>query len=186
MSLRVRKDKKVAAAVPLRRSPGKLKYISLQKKKPGRCKKGKKKPKKKAPQKIKKSIWKKKRTRAYHSYWLDCLGLSSSKPDDELVMQFQRKMLFALSEHMSVFPYQPRCLLCCESGYASNSNSVACEICEEWFHGDAYGLNSENKINIIGFRCHVCRKTTPPICPNMVATRADESQMAEMQTGVTT
>ncbi|KAK8345341.1 hypothetical protein V6Z12_A07G141200 [Gossypium hirsutum] len=148
MSLRVRKDKKVAAAVPLRRSPGKLKYISLQKKKPGRCKKGKKKPKKKAPQKIKKSIWKKKRTRAYHSYWLDCLGLSSR--------------------------------------YASNSNSVACEICEEWFHGDAYGLNSENKINIIGFRCHVCRKTTPPICPNMVATRADESQMAEMQTGVTT
>ncbi|XWS71212.1 hypothetical protein CRYUN_Cryun03dG0119300 [Craigia yunnanensis] len=186
MSLRSQKDKKVAAAVPLRRSPRKIKYISIQKKKPGRCKKGKQKPKKKAPTKTKKSTsWQKKRTRAYHSYWLNGLRLSS-KPDDERVMQFQRKKFFAPSEHIAVSPNQPKCLLCCEAGYASNSNYVTCEICEEWFHGDAYGLNTENKSKIIGFRCHVCRKRTPPVCPNMVATRIDEFQLAEMQNSVRT
>ena len=128
MSLRSQKDKKVA--VPLRRSPRKIKYISVQKKKAGGCKKGKQKPKKKAPKKTKKSTsWQKKRTRAYHSYWLNGLRLSS-KPDDERVMQFQRKKFFAPSEHMTASPNQPKCLLCCEAGYASNSNYVACEICE--------------------------------------------------------
>ncbi|XVF19324.1 hypothetical protein REPUB_Repub11eG0100700 [Reevesia pubescens] len=130
MSLRSQKDKKVAAAVPLRRSPRKIKYISVQKKKPGGCKKGKQKSKKKAPKKTKKSTsWQKKRTRAYHSYWLNGLRLSS-KPDDERVMQFQRKMFFAPSEHMAVSADQPKCLLCCEAGYASNSDYLACEICE--------------------------------------------------------
>ncbi|KAA3458919.1 DDT domain-containing protein PTM-like isoform X1 [Gossypium australe] len=173
MSLRSRKDKKGATAVPLRRSPRKIKYISLQKKKPGRCKKGKKKSKKKASKKIKEITWQRKRTRAYHSFWLNGLRLSS-KPNDERVMQFQRKMVFDPSEHKIVSPDPPRCFLCCESGYASNSNYIACEICGEWFHGDAYGLNSGNKSKIIGFRCHVCRKTIPPVCPNMVATRVDE------------
>ncbi|XVF04793.1 hypothetical protein REPUB_Repub05bG0116000 [Reevesia pubescens] len=181
MSLCSQKDKKVATGVPLRRSPRKIKYISVQKKKPGRCKKGKQKSKKKAPKKTNKSMsWQKKRTRAYHSYWLNGLRLSC-KPDDERLIQFQRKMFFAPSEHMTVSPNQPKCLLCCEAEYASNSNYVACEICEEWFHGDAYGLNSENKSKIIGFRCHVCRKRTPPVCPNMVATRIDESQLAEVR-----
>ncbi|KAE8712190.1 DNA binding,zinc ion binding,DNA binding, putative isoform 2 [Hibiscus syriacus] len=184
MSLRSQKDKKVAAAVPLRRSPRNIKYITLQKKKPGGCKKGKRKPKK-APKKIKEISWQKKRTRAYRSYWLNGLQLSS-KPNDERVMQFQRKMVFAPSEHMTVTPDPPRCLLCCESGYASNSNYIACEICEEWFHGDAYGLNSEKESKIIGFRCHVCRNTTPPLCLNMVAKRVDESQLAELQNGVST
>ncbi|GMI94647.1 DDT-PHD PROTEIN3 [Hibiscus trionum] len=179
MSLRLQKDKKVAAAVPLRRSPRKIKYVTLQKKKPGRCKKGKKKSKKKAPKKIKEISWQKKRTKAYSSYWLNGLRLSS-KPDDERVMQFQRKMFFAPSEHMAVTPDPPRCLLCCESGYGSNSNYIACEICEEWFHGDAYGLDSVKKSKIIGFRCHVCRKTTPPLCPK----RVDESELAELQNGV--
>ncbi|KAK8655162.1 hypothetical protein V6N13_107752 [Hibiscus sabdariffa] len=159
MSPRLRKDKKVAVAVPLRRSPRKIKLISLQKKKAGRCKKGKKKSKKKAHKKIKEISWQKKRTRAYHSYWLNGLRFSS-KPDDERVMQFQRKMVFAPPEHKTVTPDPPRCLLCRESGNASNSKYIACEICEEWFHGDAYGLNSENKSKIIGFRCHVCRKTS--------------------------
>ncbi|XWS52571.1 hypothetical protein CRYUN_Cryun11dG0082300 [Craigia yunnanensis] len=186
MSLRSQKGKKVAAGVPLRRSPRKIKYISVQKKKPGGCKKGKQKSKKKAPKKTEKSTsWQKKRTRAYHSYWLNGLRMSS-KPDDERVMQFQRKKLFASSELMTVSINQPKCLLCCEAGYASNSNYVACEICDEWFHGDAYGLNSENKSKIIGFRCHVCRERTPPVCPNMVAMRIDESQLAEMQNSVRT
>ena len=74
-------EKKKTAAVPLRRSPRKIKYVSVQKKKAGGCKKGKQKPKKKAPRKTRKSTsWRKKRTRAYHSYWLNGLRLSS-KPD---------------------------------------------------------------------------------------------------------
>ena len=130
MSLQSQKGKKVAAGVPLRRSPRKIKYISVQKKKPGGCKKGKQKSKKKAPKKTKQSTsWQKKRTRAYHSYWLNGL-LLSTKPDDERVMQFQRKTFFAHSEHRTVSITQPKCRLCCEAGYASNSNYVACEICE--------------------------------------------------------
>ncbi|XVE78945.1 hypothetical protein DITRI_Ditri14bG0018800 [Diplodiscus trichospermus] len=186
MSLRSHKDKKVAAGVPLRRSPRKVKYFSVQKKKPGGRKKGKHKSKKRAPKKTKKSTsWQKKRTGAYHSYWLNGLQLSN-KPDDERVMVFQTKRFFALSEHMTISINRPKCRLCCEAGYLSNSNYLACEICEEWFHGDAYGLNSENKSKIIGFRCHVCLKRTAPVCPNMVAMRMDESQSAEMQNSVRT
>ncbi|KAK8995164.1 hypothetical protein V6N11_069611 [Hibiscus sabdariffa] len=84
--------------------------------------------------------------------------------------------MYSAPGHTTVSPDQPRYLLCCGSGYASNSYYVACEICEEWFHGDAYGVSSENISKIIGFSCQVCSKTTAPVCPNMVATRVDESQ----------
>ena len=51
----------------------------------------------------------------------------------------------------------------------------------EWFHGEAFGLASENIDKLIGFRCHVCRKTEPPLCPHLVVVKTDVSQLPEAQ-----
>lgn len=37
----------------------------------------------------------------------------------------------------------------------------------DWFHGDAFGLTLDNARQLIGFKCHVCRDRTAPICPHM-------------------
>ena len=55
----------------------------------------------------------------------------------------------------------------------------------EWFHGDAFGLDAENINKLIGFRCHVCLKKTPPICPH-AATTSHEVEIAEAQNDVGT
>lgn len=47
----------------------------------------------------------------------------------------------------------------------------------EWFHGDAFGLNPENIDKLIGFRCHVCRKRDPPICPHVLTVKSEVSQL---------
>lgn len=44
-----------------------------------------------------------------------------------------------------------------------------------WFHGDAFGLNAENVSNLIGFKCHNCRKRTPPVCPHFHSMTSDET-----------
>lgn len=41
----------------------------------------------------------------------------------------------------------------------------------EWFHADAFGLDVEKSDKLIGFRCHVCRKSTPPVCPQVSTKR---------------
>lgn len=42
-----------------------------------------------------------------------------------------------------------------------------------WFHGDAFGLD-QTKIDIlIGFRCHICRKRLPPVCPHQMNQKPD-------------
>ena len=51
----------------------------------------------------------------------------------------------------------------------------------DWFHGDAFGVHTENIDKLIGFRCHTCRESTPPVCPQSVITRTDMSQLAEVQ-----
>lgn len=47
----------------------------------------------------------------------------------------------------------------------------------EWFHGDAFGLNPENIDKLVGFRCHVCRKRDPPICPHVLTVKSEVSQL---------
>lgn len=50
-----------------------------------------------------------------------------------------------------------------------------------WFHGDAFGLD-QTKIDIlIGFRCHICRKRMPPICPHQMNQKADTLEVSEVQ-----
>ncbi|GAV75423.1 PHD domain-containing protein/DDT domain-containing protein [Cephalotus follicularis] len=182
-----RSDNKVVAGVPLRRSPRKVKFVLAEKKGKLKCQKGKGKFEKgiqkykKTPRKPKKGThWQKKRTITYHSYWLNGL-LLSRKPDDKRVLQFRRKRFFAASECLTVSLDLPRCLLCCELEYKSTLNYIACEICEEWFHGDAYGLVVENISKLIGFRCHACRNKTPPVCPLMLATRTDGYELPKEQ-----
>ncbi|KAJ6424799.1 hypothetical protein OIU84_025552 [Salix udensis] len=53
-------------------------------------------------------------------------------------------------------------------------------MCGEWFHGDAFGLDAENINKLIGFRCHMCLKKTPPICPHAAAT-SHEFEIGEVQ-----
>ncbi|KAL5831783.1 hypothetical protein ACOSQ4_017137 [Xanthoceras sorbifolium] len=184
----VQSQNKNIPAVPLRRSTRKVKFVLAQNKNTGGRKKGKQKTKKKTSKKPKKeprkgTSWRKKRTQACYSYWLNGL-LLSRKPNDERVMQFRTKKFFASSEHLTIVLDQPKCCLCCESGCMLTSDYIACEICGEWYHGDAYGLNAENICMLIGFRCHVCRKRTPPVCPHRISVGSVGSHLVETQDNV--
>lgn len=126
--VRTQNDKKIAA-VPLRRSTRKVKFVSVQNEKRRGRKKGKQKSKKNTSKKPTKVIsLRKKRTRAYYSYWLNGL-LLSRKPGDERVMQFRVKKFYAASERLTDILDLPKCYLCCEAEYKSSSNYIACEIC---------------------------------------------------------
>ncbi|KAJ0084475.1 hypothetical protein Patl1_29478 [Pistacia atlantica] len=126
--LRSKNDKQIAS-VPLRRSTRKIKFVSVPIKKRVGRKKGKQKTKKKISRKPKKDpSWRKQRTQAYYSYWLNGL-LLSRKPDDERVMLFRKKFFFDSSENLTDVLDKPKCYLCCDAGYTSTSNFIACEIC---------------------------------------------------------
>ncbi|XP_038709113.1 DDT domain-containing protein PTM-like isoform X1 [Tripterygium wilfordii] len=161
-------NKKIVAGITLRRSPRKNKYVSFQNKKPRGRKKGKQVRARRGNFKESKkdASRRKKRTQAYYSYWVNGLCFSR-KPDDERLMVFRSKILLAPSEHITVNLDQHKCHLCGGGGYTSTSNYIACELCGEWFHGEAFGLNMENVSLLIGFRCHVCLKRTSPVCPHM-------------------
>lgn len=183
--VRSQNSKNIPASVPLRRSPRKAKCLSLQNKKVEERRKGKqiksKKTTFKKPKKPKRSTsWRKKRSHIYHSYWLNGL-LLSRKPNDERVIHFREKNIHSSSEKLSVTLDQPKCHLCCEARCTSTLSYIACEICGEWFHGDAFGLTPENIDNLIGFRCHLCCKRTPPICPHVLDVKSDVSQLIEAQ-----
>ncbi|KAJ7964054.1 DDT domain-containing protein PTM-like [Quillaja saponaria] len=166
--VRSQNNKKALPTVPLRRSARKAKCLALQNKNIGGRRKGKLTKYKKAtieePQRC--TSQRKKRTQVYHSYWLNGL-LFSRKKNDERIMLFTEKKQLAFAEHLSVTLDQPRCHLCREAGHTSSLTYVPCQICGEWFHGDAFGLNIENINQLIGFSCHVCRKKAAPICPHM-------------------
>ncbi|KAJ6299500.1 hypothetical protein OIU76_020464 [Salix suchowensis] len=170
---------KKVTVVPLRRSARKAKQKALQNKKALGCKRGRPaKSKKGANKKPKKdTTLHRKRTDTYYSYWLNGL-LLSRKPDDERLKHFREKRYIAQSD--SVIDDQPKCHLCGEAGSTSISNYISCEMCGEWFHGDAFGLDAENINKLIGFRCHMCLKKTPPICPHAAAT-SHEFEIGEVQ-----
>ncbi|KAF5930303.1 hypothetical protein HYC85_031176 [Camellia sinensis] len=184
------KNRKIAVVLPLRRSARKAKCVTLQNKKVGGRKKGKGKgkangkakqikPRKEISKKPKEGTWKKKRTPVYHTYWLSGL-LLSRKPNDERVMHFRSKKLIAPSEHITAIHGEPKCCLCCEQEFSLTLNYVGCEICGDWFHGDAFGLGVENIDNLIGFKCHKCRDRTPPICPHFHRKTIDEDLLVEL------
>ncbi|XP_058199224.1 DDT domain-containing protein PTM [Rhododendron vialii] len=175
------KNKKDTVVLPLRRSARRIQIVSLPTKKVGgrKKKKGRQiKPKKEISKKPKKCTWQKKRTGIYHSYWLNGL-LLSRKPNDDRVENFRSKVLLAHCDQLSDVVDQPKCSLCREQEFSSMLNYVGCEICGDWFHGDAIGLGVENISNLIGFRCHECRNREPPVCPHLHSSKTDRTQSGE-------
>lgn len=177
--VRSQNNPKVAVDVPPRRSARKVKYKSMQTIKFGACKKGRQiKSKNWTSKRAKKgTCWQKKRTQVYHAYWLNGLQLSK-KPNDERVMHFRSRKLF-VSDDLTDGPDQPKCRLCSEGGHTSTFNYIGCEICGDWYHGDAFGLDEQKIGNVIGFRCHECCKRTPPVCPHLQNMRNDETQSGQ-------
>ncbi|KAJ1420637.1 Zinc finger, PHD-type [Sesbania bispinosa] len=182
-----RTNKKIQAIVPLRRSTRKAKSLYMQsqmiggrkkgtqsKKSVGRKKGKQNKSKKVTSQKPKETTIQRKklavtaackqRTKICNSYWLNGLRLSR-KPNDERVMLFKEKKHVVSSKDFSGSLDLPKCCLCCGDG--CTLNYIACEICGDWFHGDAFGLNVEKAKQLIGFKCHVCRDRPAPICPHI-------------------
>ncbi|KAK3005003.1 hypothetical protein RJ639_016120, partial [Escallonia herrerae] len=179
------KDKKKnnSVVVPLRRSTRKVKFVvAPSKKKVGRPKKGKKpKSRKGTSKKPKKGTCQRKRTQMYHTYWLNGLHLTR-KPNDERVMHFRSKKLLAPSERLADTLDQPKCGLCSEPESTSVLSYIRCDICGDWFHGDAFGVGAANIVNLIGFKCHKCCNRIPPPCPNSHARRVDEAQFGGSRT----
>ncbi|CAH2072905.1 unnamed protein product [Thlaspi arvense] len=174
ISVRLKNHKKVVASKPLRRSGRRPKHvIRLQdeSKVPGGSKKRKLETKRGRgrPKKVKQEVSiKSKRTERCFSYWLNGLRLSR-KLGDERVNQFRRESYFIPLENSDSDHDQPKCHLCGSIESESGSTLVACEICKEWYHGDACGINEKNSSMVFGFRCHLCRKQASPTCPHMRA-----------------
>lgn len=176
--------KNVPVVVPLRRSARKAKVVLLPSKKTEGPKKGKQsKSKKVRTKKPKKDNLQKKRAQVYYTYWLNGLQLSR-KPNDERVIHFQSKNYLAPFSQLAAMFSRPKCSLCHEREFTSSLNYICCEICGDWFHGDAFGLKAENINNLIGFKCHKCRNRTPPVCPHFHSTRSDEVQSGELKNDV--
>lgn len=109
-------------------------------------------------------------------YWLNGL-LLSQKPKDERVTLFRSKKLLVLSGELGGAADQPKCSLCGELEYTPTSNYIACEVCGDWFHGDAFGLTAERITKLIGFKCHECRQRNPPFCAHLHATNSKGKQV---------
>ncbi|XP_042483190.1 DDT domain-containing protein PTM-like isoform X2 [Macadamia integrifolia] len=180
------KSKKVLRVGRPKRAVKKVKYASLQSKRLGVRKKGKR-----AQSKIgisNKSVigisWhKRKRTQVYHAYWLNGLRLSR-KVNDKRVIPFKERKLILPSKNSSAANMQYKCCLCNGGSYASTIIYIGCESCEDWFHGDAFGLTEEKLGSILGFKCHKCRQRNPPLCPHLQDTIVqlhDVKKDAEMQ-----
>ncbi|KAK6925566.1 Zinc finger, PHD-finger [Dillenia turbinata] len=175
--------KNAPPGVPLRRSSRIVQYMALQKKKVDERSKGKKPKRKKGKSKksVKRSAWQKKRTQIHHPFWLNGLQFSR-KPNDERTLHFRKKQVIFPSDHMDVTVDTPKCQLCCEFNSISTSTYICCEFCKGWFHGDAYGVNAESIVNIIGFRCHLCCNRNPPVCPKMENTTQSKVENNSLST----
>lgn len=176
----IAKNKKGPVVIPLRRSPRKAKCVSLQNKKIRAHKRGKQnKATTGASKKRLKSTWQKKRTQSHPIYWLNGLHVSK-KPNDERLLLFKSKNLLVLSGDSTAVADKPRCVLCCEQEFSPMLNYIACELCGDWFHGDALDLKMEQVDRLIGFKCHNCLKRNPPCCPHLDATKTEGAKLAGM------
>ncbi|CAN8256530.1 unnamed protein product [Cochlearia groenlandica] len=177
ISVRLKNHKKVVASKPLRRSDRRSNHVTrLQDESPvlgdGKKRKLETKRGRGRPKKVKQEIpIRKERTERSFSYWLNGLQLSR-KHGDERVNKFRREKLYTPLKNSDSNQDQPTCHLC--GSIESESTLIACEICGEWYHGDAYGLNETNSSMVIGFRCHLCREQSSPICPHKRSTTSPD------------
>ncbi|CAN4120975.1 unnamed protein product [Withania somnifera] len=170
-------SKKEPVVIPLRRSARRAKFLVVQNKKVGRKKgkqtktgRGRGRPRKQAKvdmsekNKPAEVAWKRKRKQLCRIYWLN-------------VTLFRSKNLLVLSEELAAAADQPKCGLCDELEYTPTSNYISCEVCGDWFHGDAFNLTAERITKLIGFKCHKCRQRTPPFCAHLHTTRSKGKQV---------
>ncbi|KAF9595167.1 hypothetical protein IFM89_037596 [Coptis chinensis] len=153
-----------------------VKYMPVQRKKIRGAKKRKQgKSRNQQCNKSKKGMcWSKgRRTHVYYSYWRNGLRFTRS-PNDGCAVQFRETKLLLPSEHPRSNIILPKCGLCSEASYRSTLIYVNCESCQEWFHGKAFGVTTENSSTILGFRCHNCCKRNPPICPYLLDAQVNE------------
>ncbi|KAL9688734.1 hypothetical protein QQ045_033158 [Rhodiola kirilowii] len=148
-----------------KRSPRKSKFAPIDNQKAVGRKRGRPaKVKKPAPKKVKDATprQKKMRTPVQYSYWLNGLKLTKN-PDDERVVKFGKEKLLVPLEDLNIILNQPVCTIC--SQFTSKLIYICCEVCEDWFHGSAFGVDADKANYIIGFRCHSCCKRETPVCP---------------------
>ncbi|KAF0907387.1 hypothetical protein E2562_015879 [Oryza meyeriana var. granulata] len=107
---------------------------------------------------------KKKRTASHYSYWLDGLRWTQN-PNDDRAISFRKERVVFPPEDAELSEVFPVCCLC-QKCYSGESIYIACEDCEDWFHGDIYSITLENVNNLIGFKCHRCRLRDVPVCPH--------------------
>lgn len=110
------------------------------------------------------SCRKRKRTALQHSYWLNGLRWTQN-PHDERSISFRKERVVYPSKDAEISEVNPVCCLC-DKCYSEEDIYIACEKCEDWFHGDIYSVTIENVNNLIGFKCHRCRLRSLPICPH--------------------
>ncbi|XP_062187653.1 DDT domain-containing protein PTM-like [Phragmites australis] len=106
---------------------------------------------------------KRKRTALHYSYWLNGIRWTQNA-DDERAKKFRKERVVFPSEDAEISEVSPVCCLC-EKCYSEEAIYIACEKCEDWFHGDIYSITLENVNNLIGFKCHRCRLRGVPVCP---------------------
>uniref|UniRef100_A0A453AT65 Nucleosome-remodeling factor subunit BPTF n=1 Tax=Aegilops tauschii subsp. strangulata TaxID=200361 RepID=A0A453AT65_AEGTS len=109
------------------------------------------------------SCRKKKRTASHYSYWLDGLRWTQNIADEQAT-NFRKARIVFPSEDVKISETSPVCCLC-KKCYSGDAIYIACENCEDWFHGDIYSITIENANNLIGFKCHACRLRAVPVCP---------------------
>ncbi|VFQ94021.1 unnamed protein product [Cuscuta campestris] len=169
--------------VPLRRSVRKTKSLQVLEKNANKkigCPRRKKMRSRKDTSKKPVEVpWQKKRTKFCRIYWLNGL-LLSQKPNDDRVELFRRKQLLVLSGELGGTIDSPKCGLCSELESTTSVNYIACELCGDWFHGDAFGLTSERIGNVIGFKCHKCRNKSAPVCAFMFTSSRRVVKMADL------
>ncbi|CAH9133281.1 unnamed protein product [Cuscuta epithymum] len=174
---------KVSVVVPLRRSVRTAKILHVQEKKAnkkvGRPRKKKTRSRKGTFKKPADVVLQKKRTQFCRIYWLNGL-LLSQKPNDERVELFRRKGLIVLPGELGDAIDSPKCSLCSELESTPNVNYIACELCGDWFHGNAFGLTSETIGCLIGFKCHKCRCKSAPVCASVHLIRSEVFKPADL------
>lgn len=106
---------------------------------------------------------KRKRSVVHHSYWLNGL-LWTPKAVTEQQMHFRKENVILPLQNEQEPVTNPTCCLC-HKEYNAEVIYISCERCHDWFHGDTFSLTAENIDNLIGFRCHKCRKRSEPECP---------------------
>ncbi|XP_078436506.1 PHD-finger and DNA binding domain-containing protein isoform X2 [Wolffia australiana] len=101
------------------------------------------------------------RTSISPPFWLNGL-MWTRKAFDERAVYFRERRILLPASNLET-NLQPMCGLC-HQAYDAQAIYIGCESCGVWFHGEAFALNLDNIKNLRGFKCHLCRNQSGPVC----------------------